>query len=131
MKSEPSDGIPLTDCHVLLLEDDVSLGALTVDILLDIGVASVEHVRTIEDALIELDQERYALCIIDSRIGQRFSTPVVNHAIAKQIPLLLTSGGDLPAELADRPGGLTFLRKPVSRGRWRRALDDVVGGSTG
>ena len=116
----------LADCHILLLEDDALLGQTTVDILLDLGVASVEHVRTIEDALSELDQASYALCILDIRIGSHVCTPVANRAIAERIPILLVSGGDLRQELADLPGRQIFLRKPVSRKTWHSVLLDLA-----
>jgi DNA-binding NtrC family response regulator len=104
---------PLSDCSVLVVEDDFVVGLELMRALSDEGCRGVKVVRTIEGALQELSSEAPDVVTLDLDMRGRMSTPVAEALQARQIPFVIVSGHAGRA-LPERHGSLGICQKPFA-----------------
>jgi len=83
---------PLSDCRVLIVEDDFGVGLQLMRALSDEGCRGVKLVRTIEGALLELSVTPPDAVALDRDIRGKFSTPVADVLAAHNVPFVVVSG---------------------------------------
>lgn len=99
--------------RILLLEDDLALGGLMAAALRRSGPYEVEHTRSISDAVEELETERYDLALFDVWIAGKLATDAVRLAARQRVPVILSSGDELPEAITAIAPKSAFLRKPA------------------
>jgi DNA-binding NtrC family response regulator len=117
---------PLSDCSVLIVEDDFVTGLELMRALSDEGCRGVKVVRTIEGALEELSGEAPDVVTLDLDMRGQVSTPVAEALQARQIPFVIVSGHAGRA-LPERHGSLGVCEKPFAA---RDVISLLTGGAT-
>ena len=120
----------LTDCRILVVEDDLAIAVLIEEVLQDIGCIVVGPVGKLDAALRLASEEALDAAILDVTIrgGKVFS--VVQHLQARGVPFALASGyGDwaLPEALQNKPR----LVKPFTAGDLRAQVRSLCGAPNG
>ncbi len=115
---------PLPDTSILLLEDSLELGALTMDVLRLAGYDDVRHVVNNEDAIAALEDQAFDVCIFDLRLKGATCEAAADVAFDHHVPLILTSGSslDLPSLSQD----YLFLEKPTVQNDLTDAITKVL-----
>ena len=106
---------PRTRGHVLLVEDDLAVAALTTQVLEALGL-SVTHVKSGDEALAELPRSRDVDVVLTDVMMPGMNGVDLAHAIRKawpQFPVLLTTGY-VEAARAAMAEGFEVLVKPYS-----------------
>lgn len=104
---------PLSDCSVLIVEDDFVVGLELMRALSDEGCRGVKVVRTIEGALQELSAETPDVATLDLDIRGKVSTPVADALAERRIPFVIVSGQTRNV-LPEPYGSLTVCHKPFA-----------------
>jgi CheY-like chemotaxis protein len=107
---------------VLILEDEVVLALLLEDMLRELGVASVRHVSSLDEATTVIGAQPFDAAILDVNIHGQMSYPVADRLAFAGVPSVFVSGyarEAVPARLANVP----FIRKPY-------VLEDICGALT-
>lgn len=109
---------------ILLLEDSLELGALTIDVLQRAGYESVRHVVSNQDAIAALEDEGFDLCIFDMRLQGETCEPAMDAAQLHDVPIILTSGStiDLPVLAKSH----AFLAKPTAQENLTEAIEKIL-----
>mgnify|MGYP001815131455 CR=1 FL=1 len=118
---------PVSETAILLLEDSLELGALTMDVLNKAGYGSVRHVVNNEDAIAALEDEGFDLCIFDLRLQGVTCEAAMDAALDQDIPVILTSGNSF--EVPVRSKGYVFVEKPTARERLAKAIEEALDGT--
>ncbi|MDA9865424.1 hypothetical protein N9C96_01985 [bacterium] len=114
----------MSDTSILLLEDSLELGALTLDVLHLAGYGSVRHVVNNEDAIAALNDEGFDLCIFDLRLDGDTCEPAMHAAFSLAVPVILTSGSTL--DMPDLAKTYTFVEKPAGGKVLTRAITNAL-----
>jgi DNA-binding response OmpR family regulator len=102
---------PLSDCTVLILEDDFGVGLQLMRALSDEGCRGVKLVRTVEGALRELAAATPDAATLDLDIRGKLSTLVADALAAHDVPFVtISSRSVLGAGHRRRP----VCQKPVA-----------------
>lgn len=112
--------------RVLILEDEVVLALLLEDMLGELGVGSVRHVASVEEAGKVIGTQPFDAAILDVNIRGEMSYPVADRLAFAGVPSVFVSGyarEAVPARLANVP----FIRKPYVLEDIRGALARVLG----
>lgn len=101
----------LADKRVLIAEDDVLIAMLAESVVRDLGGESAGCANSCEKALAMLQEQRPDILLLDVNLGGRTSEPVLQAALDRNVPVLISSGSDgeaLPEPFRDLP----LLAKP-------------------
>lgn len=112
---------PLTDCSVLIVEDDFGVGLELMRALSDEGCRGVRLVRTVEGALEALSAETPDAAALDLDVQGKPATPVADALAEHNVPFVLVSGRSASA-VAARHGRHALCRKPLVIGEVVSAL---------
>jgi two-component SAPR family response regulator len=107
--------------RVLVVEDEMLIGMLLEDMLIDLGHEVVAIVPRLKDAMAAVDRETYDLAILDVHLQGESAFPVAEILIAKGIPFVFATGyGErgLPENYRGRP----VLQKPFAKDDLERVL---------
>jgi len=110
--------------RILIVEDE-PLTAFDNEVMLaDAGYEVVATLDNFDDAIVRLDREKLDLILSDVRLsGKRTGMDLARAAKERGVPVLFSTGFDLPEEAASLAVGC--LRKPYSARQLRGALDAV------
>lgn len=110
--------------RILIVEDE-PLTAFDNEVMLaDAGYEVVATLDNFDDAIARLDREKLDLILSDMRLsGKRTGMDLARAAKERGVPVLFSTGFDLPEEAATLAIGC--LRKPYSERQLRSALDTV------
>ena len=108
----------MANTAILLLEDSLELGALTIDVLRQAGFDDVRHVVNNEDAIAALEDQTFDVCIFDLRLKNATCEAAAETAFDQDVPVILTSGSTLDMPEMSKP--CLFLEKPAVQ-------DDLTG----
>lgn len=115
---------PLSDCTVLILEDDFGVGLELMRAFSDEGCRGVKLVRTVEGALRELAAETPDAATLDvDRRGKLF-TPVVDVLATCHVPFVVISSRSVDVETNHRHRA--FCQKPVAVGEVVSLLTNAI-----
>ena len=110
--------------RILIVEDE-PLTAFDNEVMLaDAGYEVVATLDNFDDAIAQLDREKLDLILSDVRLsGKRTGMDLARAAKERGVPVLFSTGFDLPEEAATLAVGC--LKKPYSARQLRGALDAV------
>jgi len=107
--------------RVLVVEDEMLIGMLLEDMLIDLGHEVAAIVPRLKEAMAAVDRETYDLAILDVHLHGESAFPVAEALIAKGIPFVFATGyGErgLPENYRGRP----VLQKPFAKDDLERVL---------
>jgi CheY-like chemotaxis protein len=111
--------------RILVVEDEMLIGMLLEDMLVDLGHEVAAVVPRLKDALTAVQSETFDLAILDVHLHGESAYPVADALIAKSVPFVFATGyGErgLPETYRGRP----VLQKPFARVDLERVLNDVA-----
>jgi CheY-like chemotaxis protein len=110
--------------RILVVEDEMLIGMLLEDMLVDLGHEVAAIVPRLKDALAAVDREKFDLAILDVHLHGESAFPVAEALIAKGVPFVFATGyGErgLPENFRGRP----VLQKPFAKDDLERVLSAV------
>lgn len=126
--SAPSGEAPPIAGPVLVLEDNMIIALNAEEILRSLGIAQVDIVASVRQALNAVEAARPALAVLDVNLHSETSLPVAERLRELGVPFFFATGYDdadsLPAAYRD----VTVLRKPYNSDQFLRALHSIRGG---
>lgn len=99
--------------RIVLLEDELLIGAMLTEILEDFGFENVTHVTTVTRAIEEMHHSPVDLCIFDVFLNGDTCSQAVCEANNLKIPVVLMSGYSDSSHLDVHPDRFIFLEKPA------------------
>ncbi len=111
--------------RILVVEDEMLIGMLLEDMLMDLGHEVAAIVPRLKDALVAVEKETYDLAILDVHLHGESAFPVAEALIAKSIPFVFATGyGErgLPETYRGRP----VLQKPFAKDDLERVLKTLA-----
>lgn len=111
--------------RILVVEDEMLIGMLLEDMLIDIGHEVAAIVPRLKDALVAVEKESFDLAVLDVHLHGESAFPVAEALIAKGKPFIFATGyGErgLPESFRNRP----VLQKPFARDDLERILNEIV-----
>ncbi len=107
--------------RILVVEDEMLIGMLLEDMLMDLGHDVAAIVPRLKDALVAVEKETYDLAILDVHLHGESAFPVAEALIGKGVPFVFATGyGErgLPETYRGRP----VLQKPFAKDDLERVL---------
>lgn len=113
------------DIAILYLEDSLELGMLQLAMLEHLGYQNVRHTMTCADAIQDMADHAFDICLMDIRLSDETCEAATVEALSRNIPVILTSGGETldNRKIAEK---CVYLRKPVSPDDLVQALTNAV-----
>ena len=109
--------------YVMLVEDSMIIAIDSEHLLKDLGVARVEVVSSVKQALELLDGPAPDMAILDFNLGDETSEPIARKLKSKGVPFVLATGyGDLSDQF-EKIGALSVLQKPYGKRELEMALN--------
>ena len=111
--------------RILVVEDEMLIGMLLEDMLMDLGHDVAAIVPRLKDALVAVERETYDLAILDVHLHGESAFPVAEALIGKGIPFVFATGyGErgLPETYRGRP----VLQKPFAKDDLERVLKTLT-----
>jgi CheY-like chemotaxis protein len=111
--------------RVLVVEDEMLIGMLLEDMLVDLGHEVAAVVARLKDAMAAVERETYDLAILDVHLHGESAFPVADALIGKSIPFVFATGyGErgLPEAYRGRP----VLQKPFAKNDLEQVLKALV-----
>ena len=111
--------------RILVVEDEMLIGMLLEDMLMDLGHEVAAIVPRLKDALAAVERETYDLAILDVHLHGESAFPVAEALIAKGVPFIFATGyGErgLPENYRGRP----VLQKPFAKDDLERVLKTLA-----
>ena len=122
----PSQEAGANSRRVLVVEDEMLIGMLLEDMLVDLGHVVVGIVPRVEEALDAIEREEFDVAILDVHLNGQSVFPVAEALAGRGTPFVFATGyGErgLPEQYRDRP----ILQKPFARDDLERVLKTLGG----
>jgi CheY-like chemotaxis protein len=107
--------------RILVVEDEMLIGMLLEDMLVDMGYAVVGIIPRVNEALAAVQREAFDFAILDVHLNGQAVFPVADALIQRGIPFVFATGyGErgLPDQYRSRP----ILQKPFAKGDLEKTL---------
>ena len=117
----------ISDCRVLVVEDESLVAMLLEAILEDMGCTPVGPAATVAQGLELAQTEEFGVALLDVNVSGETVFPVAEAVRARGKPVVFSTGygeGGLPAEWQ----GLPTLTKPFTEAAVRDALEKALAG---
>lgn len=111
--------------RILVVEDEMLIGMLLEDMLMDLGHDVAAIVPRLKEALVAVEKETYDLAILDVHLHGESAFPVAEALIGKGVPFVFATGyGErgLPETYRGRP----VLQKPFAKDDLERVLKTLA-----
>jgi CheY-like chemotaxis protein len=111
--------------RILIVEDEMLIGMLLEDMLVDLGHEVAAVVPRLRDALAAVERETFDLAILDVHLHGESAFPVADALISRGVPFVFATGyGErgLPETYRGRP----VLQKPFAKDDLERVLRRVT-----
>jgi CheY-like chemotaxis protein len=111
--------------RILVVEDEMLIGMLLEDMLVDMGYQVTAVVPRLKDALAAVERESFDIAILDVHLHGESAFPVADALITKNIPFVFATGyGErgLPDNYRTRP----VLQKPFAKDDLERVLNTLT-----
>jgi two-component SAPR family response regulator len=108
-----------------VVEDEMLIGMLLEDMLMDLGHEVAAVVPRLKEALLAVDRETYDMAILDVHLHGESAFPVAEALIGKGVPFVFATGyGErgLPETYRGRP----VLQKPFAKDDLERVLKTLT-----
>lgn len=105
---------------ILIIEDDAIVAMLVEDMLLDMQI-DVLTSPTLENALFDIESERFDAAIVDMHLRGESAMPAIDALLARKVPFLVLSGTDQSSFSLAHPQVAT-MTKPFDKAD----LEDAV-----
>lgn len=105
---------------ILIIEDDAIVTMLVEDMLLDMQI-HVLTCPTLENALFDIESERFHAAIVDMHLRGESAMPAIDALLARNVPFLVLSGTDQSSFTSAHPQVAT-MAKPFDK----TELEDAV-----
>lgn len=112
--TEPTSDVVAKQRRILVVEDEMLIGMLLEDMLVDMGHVVVAVVPRVNEALAAVEREAFDIAILDVHLNGQAVYPVAESLISRGIPFVFATGyGErgLPEQYRGRP----ILQKPFSK----------------
>lgn len=83
---------PLSELHVLLVEDEMMVLISIENMLADLGCASVTAAATVEQALSLIQAKQFDVAMLDVNLDGATSYPIADALAARAVPFLFATG---------------------------------------
>jgi CheY-like chemotaxis protein len=104
--------------RVLLVEDDPLVVQTIRDMVVESGGEVAESAATMAEARRLLRGDAiFDVALLDVNLGDGDATPLLETLQVRRVPVVVFSGGELPASLQKRHPTMRILRKPVMKAR--------------
>jgi DNA-binding NtrC family response regulator len=114
--------------RILLVEDDSLIVETVRDMVEEVGGELAASAPTISEARrLVKSGATFDVALIDVNLADGEATPLLEGLQARGIPVVVYTGGVVPAALQERHPGLRVLRKPVIRARLIAELRAAAG----
>ena len=107
----------LEGSRVLLVEDDAIVAQDLTDLIEAAGGAVIGPLTAVAEVTRLLPTLRADAAVLDVRVADGEVTPALEHLLARGIPVVVYTGGELPEAVQARHPGLVRLQKPVRPAR--------------
>jgi DNA-binding response OmpR family regulator len=107
----------LSGLRVLVVEDEPIIAADLAEIVSEGGAHVVGPCSSIAEARQLARDQHVDAAILDVNLKDGDLTPVLEALLARGVPVLVYTGGDLPQKLRERHPDLIVLQKPLQPGR--------------
>ena len=115
-----------TSTTVLIVEDELLIATTLEMMLSDRGYRVIEPVATVEDALAVLEKVRPDVALLDYRLGDSTTEPLLQVLKDRQVPVCMLTGYGRDA-LPERYQTYPVLEKPFSLGELLSELQRICG----
>jgi CheY-like chemotaxis protein len=116
----------LTNCHILLVEDEYMLARHLKAELESLGAVIIGPVPSVEQALERVVREpRIDVAILDVNLDGVFSFPVADALIERMVPFVFSTGYD-DAVTTGRYPSIPKCDKPYVMGRLLKAIHSLT-----
>ncbi len=105
---------------ILIIEDDAIVTMLMEDMLLDMRIEVLTS-STLENALFDIESERFDAAIVDMHLRGESAMPAIQALLSRKVPFLVLSGSDQSAFSTAHPQVAT-MTKPFDKAE----LEDAV-----
>jgi CheY-like chemotaxis protein len=85
-------GVPQVKRRILVVEDEMLIGMLLEDMLVDLGHEVAAIAPRLKDALAAVDRESFDLAILDVHLHGESAFTVADRLIGKNVPFVLATG---------------------------------------
>ncbi|WP_052506043.1 response regulator [Novosphingobium sp. P6W] len=122
MKMEGSEG---KKANVLVVEDEWWIAEMITGILENAGYCVVGPADSVQTGLALIENHQIDAALLDVNLGTAMSYPIADALIARDVPMLLTTGyhyKDLPRQYH----GVPLLGKPTTPQRILAALTQLL-----
>ena len=120
----------LENARVLLVEDDPLVSETISAIIQEAGGQVAGSAASVADARALMSGAGFDVALLDVNLTDGEATPVLEGLMARQIPVVIYTGADLPVGVEARHPDLRVLRKPAIKARLiaelRRATGEIV-----
>jgi CheY-like chemotaxis protein len=123
--NSPSQGAGARSRRVLVVEDEMLIGMLLEDMLVDLGHVVVGIVARVDEALAAVKRDDFDVAILDVHLNVQSVFPVDEVLAGRGTPFVFATGyGErgLPEQYRDRP----ILQKPFARDDLERVLRSIA-----
>jgi CheY-like chemotaxis protein len=111
--------------RVLVIEDEMLIGMLLEDMLVDLGHEVAAIVPRLQDALEAVQRETFDVAILDVHLQRESAYPVAEKLIERGIPFVFATGyGE--RGLPDGYRGRPVLQKPFAKDDLERVLKTLL-----
>ncbi len=122
-KTDADDAL-LNGLRVLVVDDEILIATDLGESFRDDGAEVLGPFTTLDTALKAAEEEAVSVAILDYRLGRQTTEAVADILLARKIPFLFCSGGNISEGLQARLPKGTIMLKPV---RYHVLLERVAG----
>lgn len=122
-ESSKHDTRHLSSNHILLVEDDLIIGADAKAQLLDAGVTRVTVATTIARALNALNSIRFDFAFLDIHLGKENAFPLAEVLVLYKVPFAFVTGASSGALIPQEFSENIIISKPYATSALIEALD--------
>lgn len=116
--------IALTNCRVLVAEDEVLISMVLEDILEMLGCTLAGSATTLAEATRLSESVVFDVAILDVNLGAELVYPLAETLAERGVPIIFATGSH-PDNLPERFRGAPVLEKPYAYGAVEVALKQV------
>jgi DNA-binding NtrC family response regulator len=118
----------LGSARVLVVEDEMLIALDLADIVETGGGRVLGRAASVEEALALVHVDLPDAAILDVNLADGEVTPVLDALLAREVPVLLYTGGGATAEILLRKPDIAIIRKPARAAQILSSLGALLAG---
>lgn len=122
---------PMSECDILVLEDEAFIAMDIEMTLADAGYKSIAICHTVVEAMEQIDKGNPKIALLDFNLGKdATSVPVAERLSQSDVPVVFLSGyTEFTVEIPDGLSNAQRLAKPFRSAELVEQVERVLGGS--